>query len=255
MRHLEDVRQIDGQDSRATPTGPELPLKILQLEQDGCVRSCTSGAFGLSVGELIGARLHDLLTPAAARRLDHAIRAATEGGVFRLTVRARNQRSMHRLIVARSHRAADAPRIYSVMVSPTANRRLSAVSASRNATPPRRRILVAEDEPMLLQLSCRVLAQAGFEATPLVDGKAVLETLAKHDDVGLVILDLSLPGPSTSDLLRLVRDLEHPPRILLVTGRPIEEIEEVLVDERMPEHLQKPYSNERLIETVRRLLD
>ena len=108
---------------------------------------------------------------------------------------------------------------------------------------------------MLLQLSCRVLAQAGFETTPLVDGTAVLEALANHDDIALAILDLSLPGPSSADLLRMIGDLERPPRVLLVTGRPVDEVEEELGGEPMPEYLQKPYSNELLIETVQRLID
>lgn len=253
MKHQEDVRQIDGRDRAHGSLGPELPLAILQLEGDGRVRSSTSGVFGCALGELIGARLHDLLTPSGAQRLEHAMRAAGEGGVFRLTVRARGERATHRLFVARSHRATESPSTFSVIVSPTAPRHLSAVATP--AAPPRRRLLVAEDEPMLLQLSCRVLAQAGYETTPVVDGKAVLDALANHDDIGLVVLDLSLPGPTTADLLGMIRDLERPPCILLVTGRPAEEIEDELGDEPIPEYLQKPYSNELLIETVQRLLE
>jgi CheY-like chemotaxis protein len=250
MKHQADVRPDRG-NPRVAP-GPKLPTTIVQLGSDGSVHSSTSEVFGRSPDELNGRRLQDLLTPATARRLDHALRAASEGGVFRLTVRGVRERSPQRLLVTRT---TDGPATYSVIVSPTAPRELSVISAPVAAPSSRRALLVAEDEPMLLQLSCRVLAQAGFETTPVVDGKAVLETLTHRADIGLIVLDLSLPGPSTPDLLRLIRALEDPPRILLVTGRPLEEIEAVLAGESMPEYLQKPYPNELLIDTVNRLLD
>lgn len=255
MKQDADARQAEGGDHRVAPSGPELPLTILQLDADGSVCSSTSSAFGRSVGELIGARLHDLLTPSAARRLNHVLRAAEEGGVFGLTIRGRGQRTTHRLLVARSRQAEEAAHSFSVIVSEATARRLAAVAETPKANPDRRRILVAEDEPMLLQLSCRVLEQAGFETTAVADGTAVLQALASRDDIGLLVLDLSLPGPPTHDLLRLVRDLEDRPRILLVTGRLPEEVEELLDGIPVPEHLQKPYSNELLIETVHNLLD
>ena len=255
MKHREDVRPTDEHEPGIVPAGSELPTTILQLDGDGYVRASTSGVFGRSLAELIGVRLHNMLMPQAAQQLDHAMQAAGDGGVFRITVRCRGERSRHRLLVARSHGPTEADLAFSVIITATVPSRVEAVPDPPTTAPRGRRLLIAEDEPMLLQLSTRVLNQAGFETTAVIDGHSVLGTLATHQDIGLVVLDLSLPGPATPDLLRQIRTLDPPPHVLLVTGRPLEEVQDLLAGEPMPAHLQKPYSNDLLIETIHRLLD
>ena len=81
------------------------------------------------------------------------------------------------------------------------------------------RVLVAEDEPSLRRIFSRVLRGAGYDVIEAEDGElAVAKFAAEPDGIGLVVLDVRLPGLSGPAAYRqMVRRRPDLP-VLFVTG-------------------------------------
>lgn len=81
-------------------------------------------------------------------------------------------------------------------------------------------ILVADDEPLIIELICEALEPLDCMIETLSDGLEVIETaLLKRPD--LVILDCSMPGLSGVDALRQIRASDEcfSTPVLMLTGR------------------------------------
>jgi CheY-like chemotaxis protein len=84
------------------------------------------------------------------------------------------------------------------------------------------RVLVAEDEPALLESFCELVRNLGHECVAAQDGNQALE-LARTRHPQLIIADLMMPGRTGIDLIRALRQelaLSRVPVILLSAGRP-----------------------------------
>ncbi|MFQ5622755.1 MAG: response regulator transcription factor [Paracoccaceae bacterium] len=117
-----------------------------------------------------------------------------------------------------------------------------------------KRILILEDEPNIVESLTFILNRAGFEVTTAADGAAAMGAIegARPD---LVILDVMLPNRSGFDILRDIRGksaTEALPVLMLTArgqARDRQEAEDIGADEFMT----KPFSNEEIVATVRRL--
>lgn len=81
-------------------------------------------------------------------------------------------------------------------------------------------ILIADDEPLILDIICEALAPLDCLIETLDDGLAVAETVSlKRPD--LIILDCSMPGLSGVDALRQIRASDEcfAIPVLMLTGR------------------------------------
>ncbi len=68
----------------------------------------------------------------------------------------------------------------------------------------KKKILVIEDEEMLLDSYCEILESSGYETLRANDGYKGLEILeAEKDSLSLVILDLMMPGLDGLEVLRI----------------------------------------------------
>lgn len=116
-------------------------------------------------------------------------------------------------------------------------------------------ILVADDDRLVREMWCEVLAHAGYRVLSAEDGYEAVDLMrAVIPDV--MILDLRMPGFSGTKVLRHLQDSSLLRRIpvLIVSG--------FLGDERAHESLglnvvariPKPVSNSRLLEAVRSAL-
>jgi len=66
------------------------------------------------------------------------------------------------------------------------------------------RILVVDDEPDLVELVTYNLSRDGFKVSSASDGEEALDKI-KKGGIGLVILDLMLPGLQGTELCRIIR--------------------------------------------------
>ena len=86
------------------------------------------------------------------------------------------------------------------------------------------KVLIAEDEPALLDSYCELVNGLGHEPLPAHDGNQALD-LARKQQPDLVVTDMMMPGQSGLDIIRALRAdpvLSDVPVILLSAGRPRE---------------------------------
>ncbi|MBI4379676.1 MAG: response regulator [candidate division NC10 bacterium] len=122
------------------------------------------------------------------------------------------------------------------------------------AGPPRRRVLVADDDPQFASLVIEILGSARYAVTSAPDGEITLQTIQQAVP-DLLILDLLLPGVDGWEVLKALRaksstsDLP----ILVVTSLDAGDAEKTLALG-ADEYLSKPISPSVLTDTVSRLM-
>ncbi len=79
------------------------------------------------------------------------------------------------------------------------------------------KILLADDDPVLLELLPAQLFKSGFLFSICRDGKGVLDACVKQD-FDVVLLDVNLPDISGVELLSKIATGENPPEIVMLTA-------------------------------------
>jgi len=112
------------------------------------------------------------------------------------------------------------------------------------------RVLVVDDEPAVRRVAARMLRRLGYEPEEVPGGlEAVERVRAEPGAFALVLLDLDMPRMDGRACLRALRELEPTLPVVLSTGLPASELEDL----REAEHvglLPKPYVMSQLSETV-----
>jgi PAS domain S-box-containing protein len=116
------------------------------------------------------------------------------------------------------------------------------------------RILVVEDNAMLLRLCVRVLSAAGYDVLAAENGAVAIRMAEELErPVDLVLTDVIMPGPKGPDVARALRERWPNVPVLYMTGYS----EDVLTseDEGEPRLLTKPFHPDTLKALVRKALD
>jgi len=116
------------------------------------------------------------------------------------------------------------------------------------------KVLIAEDDPNIVESLSFVLSREGFEVSSALDGDEALRRL--HDDPpDVVVLDLMLPKRNGFEVLKAVKSnptlRDVPVMVLTAKGQPQDRhlVEQIGVEGFMT----KPFSNTDVVEAVRRL--
>lgn len=80
-----------------------------------------------------------------------------------------------------------------------------------------RRLLVVDDDPVVREMLCRVLREAGYEAVPATGGADALRLLVDRGCAG-VLLDLGLGDDSGWRVLKQLRSLVPDLPVIIVTA-------------------------------------
>ena len=114
------------------------------------------------------------------------------------------------------------------------------------------RILVAEDEPAILDAVAYTLRGEGYDVETAEDGEGALEH-AGRGDFDLLILDLMLPRLSGTEVLRRVRSTSALP-VIVLTARGAEADRVLGLEIGADDYVTKPFSMAELVSRVRALL-
>ena len=116
-----------------------------------------------------------------------------------------------------------------------------------------RQILVVDDDPDIRQLSIDVLVSSDFKVDAAVDGADAWEALrVKHFD--LVITDNKMPRMTGIELIEKLRYTRLPLPVIMATSQ-LPTLEFELKPWLLPDAtLQKPFSNDDLLVTVKKVL-
>jgi len=114
------------------------------------------------------------------------------------------------------------------------------------------RILLADDEPDLLEPVAYALRQQGFEVVGVPDGEHALDE-ARSGAYDLLICDVLMPGMLGTDVCRILRGESDLP-IILLTAKDAE-VDRVLgLELGADDYVTKPFSSAELVSRVRALL-
>ncbi|MEY2854836.1 MAG: hypothetical protein RL030_1968 [Pseudomonadota bacterium] len=114
------------------------------------------------------------------------------------------------------------------------------------------KILVADDDPDLLDLVAYALGQAGYLVVKAADGTAALERF-KAEAPDIAILDINMPGASGFEVCSAIRSRSTAP-IMMLTARGEEQDLVRALDLGADDYLTKPFSPRTLLARVNALL-
>ncbi|WP_321494460.1 response regulator [uncultured Desulfobacter sp.] len=113
------------------------------------------------------------------------------------------------------------------------------------------RILLAEDEVLILQATQRILRTLGYQVTAFIDGKAAMEAFEHSPDrYDIVITDMGMPRMNGRDLAKGILALRPDMPIILCTGFHESYTREAALQEGIRRYVQKPVTGRELAEMV-----
>jgi PAS domain S-box-containing protein len=117
-------------------------------------------------------------------------------------------------------------------------------------------VLVVEDEPVVSAVVQALLSRAGYNVLVAADGASAVHALEAHgSDVDLILLDMTMPGMTTEEILAEVRRLYPMLPVLLTSGYTSSDaVKHMLADGIVQGFLAKPYETQVLFATVARLM-
>ncbi len=120
------------------------------------------------------------------------------------------------------------------------------------ATPPKRKILVIDDEPQVGMIFTKVLQSAGYDVSAASSGEEGLKKMSIQPDV--LFLDIKLPGIDGLETLRRVRKLSPDIPVVMMTA--YQTVDSAVESMRLGacDYLIKPLDNDRIKEVVKHAL-
>lgn len=112
--------------------------------------------------------------------------------------------------------------------------------------------LVIDDDTQVRELVCLMLRRAGFEVVSAKDGReGIVVCQASKPDV--VVTDIFMPHQDGIDVLREIKALPKPPRVVVVSGgSPRMQLDFLEIAQKLGADsiLYKPFTRDQLIEAV-----
>ncbi|MCE9613591.1 MAG: PAS domain S-box protein [Lentisphaerae bacterium] len=117
-------------------------------------------------------------------------------------------------------------------------------------------ILLVDDEEAVRDLARRMLERLGFQVLLATDGRQALELFrARHADIRVVILDLTMPHMDGAEALLALRAIDPSVRVMMSSGFNERDVQQRFGERGAAGFIQKPYQLARLSDTLRRVLD
>lgn len=114
------------------------------------------------------------------------------------------------------------------------------------------KVLIADDEPELLELLRFSISSAGFDVTTVNNGASALK-LAQTEKFDLVILDVMMPRMDGYHVASTISQDPSAPPILLLTSRDFSQDEPAIKGSGATAFLSKPFEIPELIEVAKKL--
>jgi len=112
------------------------------------------------------------------------------------------------------------------------------------------RILVVDDEPLIVKLLKHNLEKSGYEVLVAGNGREGLEVLEK-EVVDVVLLDIMMPEMDGMEALRRIKASERPVLVIMLTAKATIDTAVSCMKEGAHDFLSKPFDVDRLQITIR----
>jgi two-component system cell cycle sensor histidine kinase/response regulator CckA len=115
-----------------------------------------------------------------------------------------------------------------------------------------RQILVVDDEPMVRDVTRRMLESAGWRSMTAPDGQEALKLVGGEPSIAAVVLDVTMPRMNGLELCRLIRQLRPTMPVVLCSGYGSDAVAHDLLSARPPlQFVHKPFTIENLLTSIR----
>lgn len=116
-------------------------------------------------------------------------------------------------------------------------------------------ILVVEDDGVARHAMCDLLEAYNYRVLAASNGVEALKSYAQHgEQIDLVVSDIVMPEMGGVDLYHALQDQWPQVKMLFVTGHPLQERDQGLLERGEVHWLQKPYSIQSFHETIQYLI-
>ncbi len=115
------------------------------------------------------------------------------------------------------------------------------------------RILVIDDERIILELTAMILRSRGYEVFTAESGTEGL-CLVEREGPALVLLDYMMPGMDGLTALKQIRDRFPDTYVIMFTGKGSEEIAVELMKAGASDYMLKPFNNQDLVDRIDNVL-
>ena len=117
-------------------------------------------------------------------------------------------------------------------------------------------ILLVEDEEAVRGLACRILERQGYRVIPAQHGRDAMEIATREAGrIDLVLTDVVMPGMNGRGLVERLSGIRPTIKSLYMSGYTDDDIIRRGFIEPSKSFLQKPFTSEALLQTVRKVLD
>ncbi len=118
------------------------------------------------------------------------------------------------------------------------------------------KLLVIEDEPIVLEMLSHSLEASGYELITAVDGEDGLAKTIEHE-LDLIITDMSLPKITGWDLIKLIRehDSANPAPIIALTAHATSEDRVAAYEAGVSAYESKPLDIKKLLARIETLIN
>ena len=117
-------------------------------------------------------------------------------------------------------------------------------------------VLVVEDEPIVRAVNQALLSRSGYTVLTARDGASALSVLRDHPvGIGLILLDMTMPGMTSGEVVQAIRALDPTVPILLNSGYTSSDaVKQMLKEGSVQGFLGKPYELKELLSTIDQLM-
>lgn len=118
----------------------------------------------------------------------------------------------------------------------------------------RKRVMVAEDDPDLIELVCDFLKSQGYEVVSVTNGKDALNR-ALGEKFDLILLDVMMPYMDGYHVAYEISNSDNPPKIIIMTSRDVQMEKGIGQLSGATDMIQKPFELETLSNKIKNALD
>ncbi len=118
------------------------------------------------------------------------------------------------------------------------------------------RILIVDDEPMLIEMNRMLLEDLGYTVVGVTDSReALAKVRAEPGRFDLIVTDQTLPGLTGSEFAKHVLAIDPSMPIIICTGYSAISSEEEALTIGIKKYIHKPVEEDELVRTIRKILD
>lgn len=117
-------------------------------------------------------------------------------------------------------------------------------------------IMILDDEKAVLDITKRILQNAGYRVIPISSGEKALDIYREqHKVIDVVIIDMIMPEMDGLDVFRALKKINPAVKVLLSSGFTVNGQASKIMKEGVNRFLQKPYNTVNLCNTIRDILN